>query len=248
MEEYYHRRLKALVHDAREMCLIREEQDDSFCYIHTYLCILTEEDRLCLPELYWEGKLFDTPYNESFRWPLQPAPKTLCEEAYKVVFHLNRYHSLELDPFLHKCEAWFTQVLPHFLGEKAPSQPSPWKHRELDEQHVRALQATAHALEILARQLDETAGASDSAGQNTDSDASENAKPAPPTRHQKQILDILRSLGSEDTLKGSEIADRFQEQTGETLEANQVTKTIKRLQAKGYDIPNVPGAGYYLRE
>ena len=313
MDEDYRWKLKALAHDAREMRAAKAEGYESFGGVYPYICGLTYHDQLCLPKLHWGRKVPELPLRELSQGRLLPPspPKTLCEEAYRTVSHLNIRHALQLDPLLDDpCEAWFKKVLPYVLGEKkAPPQPSPWKAVTLDEQHLQALEATADALDILSEQLyagaaasdragqntsaeaepiagesgedepkagesaeaeptasesgedEPTVGesgeaeptvASDSVGQNTDSDASENAKPAPPTRRQKQILDILRSLDPEDTRTSNEIADQFarqfQKQTDKTLEGTQVIKEIGKLRKKGYNIVNVRGGGYYLLE
>ena len=168
MDEHYHWKLTALAHDAREMCLMKPEQVNDFSTVYPYICELTDKKKLRLPEIYWGGRVPNHCIDEFPRRTYPPAPKTLCEHAYKTVFHLNHHLDLQLDPFSDDpCEAWFTKVLPRVLGkEKAPPQPSRWKCIELDEEHLQALDATAQALAIVAGQLHKEAPASYSIVQN----------------------------------------------------------------------------------
>ena len=205
MDEDYRWKLKALAHDAREMRAAKAEGYESFGGVYPYICGLTYHDQLCLPKLHWGRKVPELPLRELSQGRLLPPspPKTLCEEAYRTVSHLNIRHALQLDPLLDDpCEAWFKKVLPYVLGEKkAPPQPSPWKAVTLDEQHLQALEATADALDILAEQLYADAAASDRAGQNTSAEAEPTASEsgeAEPTPGESAEAEPTASESGED--------------------------------------------------
>lgn len=178
MIEDYRWKLQALAHDAREMSMVELDPDLGFRSLYPYLSELTEESRgknsddprLLLPGLYWDPHRRKIPDRTVSNFPYQPAPKTLCEEAYRIVSrHLKVGEVLQLDPLSDvPCEAWFTRVVPHVLGaDKAPPRTPPqWRFVELDSDQREALKVTAEALEKLAEQLDER-GAAQSAGEGT---------------------------------------------------------------------------------